>query len=71
MSADTMREALQHIAAGHDSVCTHCDWIGPKDSRVLDESLYPELVCPKCYHTVAIGADEIAAYALRQVGGGE
>lgn len=63
----TMREALQHIADGHDTICTDCEWIGglPVGSEYLD--------CPDCgSEALLFGADEIAAYALRQIeGGGE
>ena len=63
----TMREALQHIAAGHDVVCLQCWWTG------MQSDTGPSYECPKCQsgHT-RIGADEIADYALRQIeGGGE
>lgn len=63
----TMREALQHIAAGLDVVCLQCGWSG------MQSDSGPSYECPKCQslHT-RIGADEIAAYALRQIeGGGE
>ena len=63
----TVITALQHIAAGHDAVCTDCGWMG----RHMDA--VGRSVCPICGQSpVMYGHRHIAAYALRQIeGGGE
>lgn len=64
---DTMREALQHIADGSENVCTACGWIG-NEVRFDHGGEDSDAACPNCGSLdVEQGADEIAAYALRQV----
>lgn len=72
-TTDTMREALQHIAAGHDVVCTNCGWMGEWHHLVGTEQRPSPHLCPDCGDQfLEHGANEIAAYALRQIeGGGE
>ena len=74
MTTDTAITALQHIAAGHDAVCTDCGWMGPVDQTMGQEDVQiPTYKCPLCVKGhLEFGANEIAAYALRQIeGGGE
>ena len=73
MTNDTAITALQHIAAGHDAVCTACGWMGPINQTENKVCVLPLYLCPECGGCNICGeADEIAAYALRQIeGGGE
>lgn len=61
------RTALEHIRDGSDAVCTECGWMG--------SVLYfanPYSSCPECGNAeLAIGYNEIAAYALAQGEKGE
>ncbi len=63
-------DVVSHLAAGDDTICTKCGWIGMEDESFEEMpsgtglSLLRPWVCPKCGGSVEVGADEVCKIAL-------
>lgn len=65
-----LMDVVSHLAAGDDTICTKCGWIGMEDESFEEMpsgtglSLLRPWVCPKCGGSVEVGADEVCKIAL-------